>query len=324
MAYQTGSATSPSGLLDTVRAFLSLQGWTINYWGGDNMTVANPSYNQYLATKVLCVTSPVGTYHQFMCHDDVGYLYTSGATGYNSGANRNSQPGHSSRGYSNQYNRQDTGWACTNGLQGPYAAYHLFVSDSYCHIVVEVSTNRFAHLHAGQLEKAGNYTGGEYYTNTWWCYGDTSSQHVPDSAYNTMPFDGMSAYGNHECAVRFDADGAVNNWRTFYANGGNNSAQGFMRGQSMVRPLTDKLFNTMNGMAIFLPSLIFGPRPLGGCSIYGTVKDVRPVNVFSITPKQIITIGADQWIVFPIIRKGSGTQYEAVSGNYGIAYRMVP
>lgn len=321
MAYQTGSATSASNLLDSIRSHLVANGWTINYWGADVVLgVATP----VLADKLLCVTSPAGQFFQYMCYDTLGLVYTSAATGYTGGVSRNLQPGHSSNGLQTAGTKCDAGWAQTNLMIGPFAAHYFFSGASYMHVAVEVVTNRFMHFHVGTLEKAGTYVGGEYYTNTYWEDSNTN-RNSPETSYHLFPFDGGGSNSVSDPSIRMDADGSTNNWvRVRAGNTSISGAIGMYRGSSLVKPMFDIGPNTFNGLSPLLPSIITGPRPLGGVSIYGTVKDVRPVNISQIEPKQLITIGADDWMVFPITRKGTGSIYEIVSGNYGIAYRKVP
>lgn len=319
MAYQTGSASTPSNLLDTIRLFALANSWTVNYWGADTQTNISPAHQ---ATSLLCLTSPAGGYFMYMAYDSTGDIYTSGATGY-SATGRNQQPGHPSGGAVDINSRSTTGWAQTNLLLGPFAAYYLFGGASYIHTVVEVVTNRFMHFHIGTLEKAGNYEGGEYFTNTYWS-DQTNQRHDPNSPYHTFPFDGYAHYGDRGCHVRCDVDGAVNRWVNFYGgSSSSNYAQGFLRYNSLIQTLMNRSPNTFNGLSTLHPSIVTGPRPLGGSAIYGTVKDLRPVNITYLEPKQILTIGGDDWMIFPITRKGSGTLYEIVSGVYGIAYRKV-
>lgn len=304
MSYQTGSATSPSNLLDTVRLFAIANGWSVNYWGDDPQTAGT-------ADKWLSLQSPGGSYFNLLAIDGTGSIHLCGATGYTNNANRDLQPG------------QAGNYNTTNGLNGPYAAYYMFGSSTYIHVVVEIVTNRFAHFAIGVLEKAGIYTGGEYAVNTYWRYGDTNYQHQPDSSYNTAPWDSR-AYSPRSQWYRMDADGAVNNWYETYDSASAESYPlGFMRGNALTARLINRSPNFLTAQSILVPSIIVGPRPAGGACVYGSVKDVRPVNIENLTPKQILYIGTDEWMIFPIIRKGWTTQYEPCSGNYGIAYRKV-
>jgi len=327
MAYATGSATSPSNLLDSIRVFLLAQGWTINYWGADNLTAITAPYR---ADKALCVMSPAGGYYHYLAYDSTGDIYTSGATGYSGGADRNSQAGHSSIPYNETSTtvRRTNGWACTRAIAGPYAAYYFFASDYYMHVALEVVTNRFVHFHIGEIEKAGSFVGGNYFTGTQWETGyywttNQSHQNDPDHTYNGFPFDSSYSGGYMPVSypsIRIDVDGSTNNWVRFYAGQPTQYAQGCFRSNSLVGKLMERSPNTLNGLSPLIPSIITGPRPLGGASIYGTVRDLHPINIKNLQPKQVMTIGTDDWMVFPIIQKGTGTEFEAVSGNYGIAY----
>ena len=52
----------------------------------------------------------------------------------------------------------------------------------------------------------------------------------------------------------------------------------------------------------------------------GTVRDLRTVNITDIAPAEEVTIGADTWIVMPLLQKGSGAN---TSGNQGYAYKKI-
>lgn len=305
MAYQTGTATSCTNLLDTIRIFALSLSWTVNYWGDDPQLAGTGNGNW------LSLATPGGNYFNLLSNDTGSYIHTRGATGYTNNSNRDSQPG------------QAGGYNTTNGLSGPFAAYYLFGSATYIHVVVEIVTNRFAHFAIGVLEKSGTYTGGEYAVNTNWRYGDTNYQHLPDSSYNSCPWDSKLANPRGQW-YRMDADGAVNNWYESYDSAdATQYPLGFMRGNALTARLVSRSPNYITGQSILPPSIIVGPRPAGGSAIYGTVKDVRPVNIANLNPKQILYIGTDEWMIFPVIRKGYTTQYEPCSGNYGIAYRKV-
>lgn len=218
-----------------------------------------------------------------------------------------------------------------SGLYGPLAGYHLFITEDYVHLAVEVVTGSFTHMCFGTIDKAGPFNGGDYVTGTawtyryWYDYNKSSEMNSPTSYYNATLFDSYMNLGSpyyqdcNNARIRFDADGAVGNWLSF--GGG---ACGFMRNDSLVwNTLGNRNPSTFNTMSPLLPSIITALRPSGGYAIMGTVKDVRAINITNYQPKDIITLGNDEWMVFPMIRKGTGTYREAVSGNLGIAYRKV-
>lgn len=319
MAYYTGAATSTSNLLETIKLALEAEGWVINHFGADTGfsggTDANIALTKTTATNMLAVTSVAGQHFMFLAYDSNYRIAVSSHTSaYSSGSNRDSQVG--------MPWISGKAWAITNGLTGPFTAYYLFIGDSYCHVVVERTTNNFSHFHVGALDRAGNYTGGEYLTGTAWTYGSTSYQHQPDSPYNSTPFDSYYNYNSGDMQyVRYNS--------TWYRMGtyhaASTEAKGFVRADSVCHFLFARTPNTMNAVTVLIPSMVYGPAPgqSGLVQIYGTVKDLRSVNIAYLAPKQVITIGSDEWMVFPIIRKGYTANTESCSGNYGLAYRKV-
>lgn len=301
MAYQTGAAATPLILLDAIRTFALSLGWTVNYHGNDPQGTAGN--NHWLSLR-----TPGGRYFNILADNSAQTMYTRGATNYTANSNRDAQPG------------QSPGWRQTNALKGPFAAYYLFGGVEYLHIVIEVVTNRFAHIHIGTMEKSGNYPGGEYHTGTY-VYLQTSYQNDPESPYHGYPFDSNNYYSMAGVDYyRIDSDGALNNW---VAGASHNGSYGFLRGYSLIKPLFDRSPNHLTGQSILLPSIIVGPRPTGGTAIYGTVPDVRVLNMANVSSKAVMTIGSDEWMIFPVVRKGWGTIYDMQSGHYGIAYRRV-
>jgi hypothetical protein len=272
-----------------------------------------------------------------LAYDSAGELYTNSSMTYNAGVDRQRQSGMITNGVSNSTKCVE-GWALTNNLVGPFSAYYVFASDYYCHIVIEIVTNRFAHAHLGVIEKSGNFNGGDYYTGTFWqsTVVNTSQYYSndPNSNYHSAPFDSAALYyywpsSQYRSRIRVDADGASGNWVGFGGYLNNNgtgvtlNAAGFMRGPNILREMFLRSINSLNGLPVLLPSLVAAPRPIGGVSILGSVRDVRCVNISTSTPKQSMFIGTDEWMLFPLVRKGTGSIYESVSGDYGIAYRKV-
>lgn len=345
MAFITGAASSPTNLLDSLAVALSNNGWTVLAQRAESEPGMTAGYN---VDRELYVLSPAGGYFQFAAHETLGLIMSSGATGFNIGSTRNAQPGHSSLGANpttGGSNYRAIGWAATHLGPGPYAQYYFFITDQYCHVAVEVVINSFRHFMSGNIRKAGPFVGGEYYTGTRWSFpytwgGTNSYMNSPDSNYNNAPFD-IITYSSVENAlagiigqqyfhwprIHLDVDGHTNRWVRLQGDG-TTTASGFIRSSgSYTSPegaLSMVSRNDMNGLVALPPAIIMAPRPIGGTSIYGTVRDIAPVEISQLEPKQVLTYGSDEWMVFPLIRKGTGTYLEQVSGNYGLAYKIVP
>jgi hypothetical protein len=319
MAYETGVSTGVTAMLGTIRAFADELGWTIDRddtnelalhhsMAGYFTLIANPQ-QQDINTTV----------------DPNPSIEIFGQTGFDSGVSYSNQPG-TSAGFSS---------GRTNGLRGPFTAYHLFGTQQYIHCVIEIVPGEFAHLHFGRLERQGNYVGGEYFTGTFWYYLmiDTSPEHASaDDRDHAVPFDCATGRSGQSGAVRMDVAGYTNEWARFDVRSPNDSssAWGAMRANGNRTPFrhySDSTPNTVNAITPLHNLLVVANirNQLGFFA--GAPLDLRMVNMKNLVPGEAITIGTDEWVVFPVKKKGAalnGPQGEVNSWTFGYAYRKVP
>lgn len=79
----------------------------------------------------------------------------------------------------------------------------------------------------------------------------------------------------------------------------------------------------LTGRAILIPLIVSVARASDTLqSIVGSPFDLRAMRLDALQPGEIVTIGADQWRTFPVIRKNGAIGIES-SGVYGYAYRVV-
>jgi hypothetical protein len=103
----------------------------------------------------------------------------------------------------------------------------------------------------------------------------------------------------------------------------NDRAQGF----SAIVPLLGLLPNTWNGETVLLPFPIYIARSSGNkMSLVGNLKHLRHCRINFHNPGDIITLGSDQWKVYPWYRKnvstpGSSGVSDSHSGTVGFAVR---
>jgi hypothetical protein len=304
IAYETGTATDTTDLINKLITFATANGWTVN----------TPSSGR--------VFTKGGLY--FGLNWDADDVWLCGATGYAAGSAWSAQPGAS------------TNQPRSNDMAGPYQGYHFFTDSSpdYLHVVVETTAGIYKHFQMGQLIKHGSFTGGEYVCAVYWhptIVTASTTPNNPDNAHHAVPFDceAGSATASHRSAVRADIDSKTNNWMAFRDadtwNG--NYAKGCVRGQNrgILESLHERSPSEFNQITPFLPMLICGDRPSSMTSPLGYVPDMRYVNMTNLTPASTITIGADEWIVFPLIQKttvwGVSNSTTPSSGTYGLAYK---
>lgn len=302
--YETGTATGPADLITKLITFATTNGWAVN----------TPASGK--------VFTKGGMY--FGVNWDTDDVWVCGATGYSAGSAWNAQPGASAS-------------QCdSNNMAGPYLAYHFFTgaAPDYLHVVVETTAGIFRHFVMGSLAKHGAFTGGEYIGAAYWHMTVVSAgvtPNHPDNPYHAVPFDAYSYLGAsaNRAAVRADIDAKSNNWMQFYYPSfyGGNYAKGVVRGQNqgLLESLHERSPSEFNQITPLLPMLICGERPSTMSSPLGYVPDMRYVNMTNFTPGDTVTIGADQWMVFPLIQKtatwDNASSSTPSSGTYGFAYK---
>lgn len=304
MAYETGNTTGNSDLLSKLSTFAQANGWSYGACSGGGMVL---SKNGVFTS----ITS------------DAGAVYMMGCTGYSSGSTWNNQPGNSGR------------TAVTNYMGGSHKAYHFFAGNTYIYVVVEVTTNIFRHFNFGELTKFGTYSGGAFVNGTRWStqasrpiYTHTEYANDPWGFYQVVPFDG-ACYTNHSSNhVRADIDGNSNKFWTLYRAESGGEANSVVRSNTgLMDSLFDRSLNSFNQRTILLPIYVSVSRPAGLYSLIGMAPDIRYLNMSNYNPGQTLTIGSDEWVIFPLVQKTNTwlDEFSAVqsSAYFGLAYKKV-
>jgi len=297
MAYQTGTSTGADDLLGIIATFAVSQGFVQEQF-------ATISGGKWLTL------SYAGMYYHFVSGDTNidrlgadpekkinAYL----STGYNPGAAWDAQTGMSD--VASDYRR-----GVTNGMTGPFYAYHLFAGDDEIHCIVEITSTQFAHISFGVMQKQFGGTGGHFVTgtacssNTWLNFPihENSVIYVP-MEYNYY-YGGIPSANEHDNLDTCLRDGATID----------NSTSGFM----------NRSYSTIDGSAALVPIYFHPQRPDGHYSLVGYLSQVRYVNNYGLQDRQEITLGSDTWIVFPMTEKASNVN-QYLSGSYGLAYKKV-
>ena len=103
---------------------------------------------------------------------------------------------------------------------------------------------------------------------------------------------------------------------------------GQCHGHNVVSELNDLLPNAWNGEAVLLPIAAYIRRPEAKVSILLQLKNARYVRVDNYDAGDIITLGGEQWMVFPGFRKNADARNGGSSSNhtgtFGWAVRYDP
>lgn len=332
MAFQTGTSTSIENLLQQLSTFLQANGWTEDYAvTGDPGTIAFSKNQSFVSFQYSETADSVGTMacYQARANDTVDTADPWLSTG-DSGA-----------GVANNILSQLDNGLCVNNFAGPHTAYFFFENNanpSYCHVVVEVDAGRYRHFGFGELDKVGDWTGGEY------IYGQTilagSQSDDPASVFNGYGADSSRSQGSFQIVgATMRIEGHVGEpdpatvwgfWHNATTHGGDRAGNprwnigGGHRfppefaAQHFIRASEANAFKPMSPISNYAENRSGAPDQR---YLLGYFADQRLVNIGNLDPGQIITIAGDQWYFFPWVRKRNLQDNTEESRNYGIAYR---
>lgn len=294
--YETGVASSPTDLLDKLRTFLASHGWTASVpASGDVVLHKGAIFAGVDATSTVWNTRGCLSYDGLLA-----------------------------------YNAQPNNAGITHDLNigaGPYTAYHFFAGDEdgneYAHVAVEISAGLFRHWALGALVKSGTYTGGVYSDSTFLSTATNeiniashqAHRHICDSQNVT----------NEKGHIWIDYDSKVNNWQVLraYNDLATTGAVGSNRGFGIHEGLISIGWQHWNLRTILFPMHYFANRASSSRSPIGRIPHMRALNIRNFFPGEIITVGGDDWQVFPVFQKQLTQPANTVPSSllYGYAYR---
>lgn len=322
MAYETGSASSPSDLLDKLRAFLLTNGWTINSF----ITIG--SGKRLHIQKGACYFN-FRSYHgeTLTSANDLNGQITRGfwgiggyaSNGYSGASNWNAQPGYPlyagycRGGYANQ-------------LNSAIPTYHFFTYTDITevHVVIEFVTGKFQHINFGDLQKYNvSASGGRWMSMPTYADGylpQINGVDYSSGAGSMIPFRGAAYHGSTDCnssMIRVNIDNH-DGW-AFEANSSNHSpssiaAVGPHYYNQDIETATTSPYSWQTQL---LPYTIGIVRSNTNISPFGEIKHLRELDITNYIEAEEIVLGPDTWKVFPVYQKGGYTLQR------GIAIRKV-
>jgi hypothetical protein len=314
MAWETGTATGVNDLLSKLSTFLAAAGWTIN-------KDAVSGSGRWLSVQkgadlfVNLVSDPAST----GTTNPGPWIYVVGATGYSGAGAYTAEPG-----------AQPVA-TFANKMIGSFTSYYFFEGDDYCHVVVEIEAGRFRHIQFGTLQKACTFTGGTYVMGTAPLY-NANTPSNPDNMANNYPWSSISSTTTRGNYIRADAGDGVQ-WHSNYQsdtyrhagmwreiNSGSGS-EPYRVGY--VRRMLEATPSTVNGLPVLIAPRALVKKANNLYAILGTPKDLRLVAMDNNQPKDVLTIGADEWYLFPWTLRSATVNDAATdkSAYYGIALR---
>ena len=329
MAFQTGTSTSIENLLQQLSTFLQANGWTEDYAvTGDPGTIAFSKNSMFVSFQYSESAQSEGlmSHYSAKANDTVDTTMPWLSTD-------DSGSGEPSNILTNLDRR-----LTTNNWAGPHTAFFFFENDAspaYVHIVVEVDAGRYRHLGFGEIDKVGDWTGGEYTYGTF----NFPGADDPKSAFSGFGADSARTQGGANVGAVMRIEDHVDEpdpatlWGTWHganSNGLDSNAiarfrlQGGHRyspefgAQYWIRASEANAFKPMAPISVFAIDTVPVPDKM---YLLGYFADQRMVNIGNIDPGQIISIAGDDWYFFPWIRKRNLQDNTEESRNLGIAYR---
>jgi len=307
MAYFTGTANNPADLLLKLKSHAASIGWITDWSNADT----------------------------WFCHNAEGYwsikafndrLELCGNTDFQGGLAWDNQPGNSMY----QYGSNKFATVCSLPST-PFVAYHLFATADYLHLVVEIASGQFRPLFIGTLNKRGAiYDGGQYVCGFRSYYGTNTPN------YNSLgmtgacyPFDGESNNSDIQYSARIRIDNQDGQPApTWYLSGITYQPRyviGLGRGYASPNHpsamLVDTSGNALTGGTLLIPCTLYSVGAENRTRMIGEVKDFAVCRMDYLSPGDTITVGQEQWRVFPPIERTALDNQG--SGMVGYAYKVI-
>lgn len=334
MAFQTGSASSFADLISQLSTFMVANGWTEDERDNTNGDFAFSKGSVFVSGRWEVANEGVFSLHQATAFDGVSTL-PGDHTG-DSGNGYNDTTSHLATNLDNERHVDLEG-------DGPYPNYWFFEKDSgpaYVHVVVEFTTDKFAHFGFGSVTKIGDWAGGEY------CYGNVHTGNSELLGTSTWILDGRFdslTSVNERMAATMRMTGIPNQpassvWAQVWGLDNNVPGDSAANPKAIVfggyrsGPFATHLgmfsgSNTTGLVPQYPIALWFADGDVGapaGTIVHqlGYMPDVRGTNLRNFAAGDTVVIGADTWHLFPA-RLRDINAVAGATGYAGIAYKKV-
>lgn len=320
MAYQTGTATSPTDLLQKIQAFIAANGWTIDAGATDGTGYRLHAHRGAVYVNLRSAINELrdsgGTFTPAYGNNAFTGINIYTGDGYNSANDWRSQSG-GPLGVGTSYNVGNV----MPLPAGSIAAYHFFANDSGDHIacVIEKTSGIFTHLGWGNsIEKCGTYTNGEYFfgaVDIYYYYiqslaypGITQSAATPGTHPHYV--NDYSMYCRAYIHATVDGIDWVGLGDTSDTRGGATGRLGYCSatkytGGSVLIPsyntVHDRAYSSLSNQAIMLPVQFGAARSTGGYSMLGTLPHIYQTNACQrgLAAGSEYLWGTDTYMIFP-------------------------
>lgn len=339
MPYQYGTANNADDLLGKLREFLLANGFTVNMWANDASSYKTYSGSGSTEGKRLHVqlggvywnfrsavratinsggsTSPgteiVDGYTQY--YGQFSGLAGSPSTGFDAASPWDAQPGAPTFPTVVASSYYCAGAKCVGAIPS-YRFFLNLVAMELC-ISIEYEVGKWRHLILGTLRKYGEYEGGMF------CVG-CSDMFSPRSVSDVTPFGADKINDRRALFVRVDGASAsgwtigptmttnINGktggyWLSGLSNLANNAQEAsFLDSYDMDVALLASEPSNYTSIVPLIPirvSLILSSQSPITYQFLGEVAGLRLLRMDGYSPGDIITMGADRWMVLPLTFK---------------------
>lgn len=217
---------------------------------------------------------------------------------------------------------------------GPFPTAYIFTNNpsTYCHIVVEVTAGVYRHIAFGNAKKNGTWTGGGYYASQYWSQTGTPQFYIstPGSDQHQVLFDNVAIFTERGFTLHYE-NGAYHWGAPFQAtlNGvSRRTCFGSMRGGfgTAFRNIQQSSFS---GQTAIVPVTLWpytstdSPATTRNAAV---IPDMFEINLRNFAPGSLHSIGANDYLVFPMAQKGAPADRPSTenSGYFGLAYKKIP
>jgi len=342
VAYQTGSASDQTDLMNKLQVFAAANGFTVEHYSG--------------VDRLLYISRAADSLYAGFAWDGENHIGVYQALGYSAGSVSTpwAMPQDSGNGVANLaqlYKERNV----NNIANGPFPTYHFFgYTNPYAiHVVLEFSAGIYRHFGFGKLEKVGNWIGGAWVAGHHWnSQRDGSSLGVPNSGNHSILLDSafypLSSYYDYcyRAAATMHAEQlplqpASSKWAMSCHPGMDSSylsadragnakvrISGGCRGGMAMSQFGWLVPNLASGFIPLIPMEVFyidQQASSTSCGWYhlGRMPNVYHVHMQGIDPAQEIVYGGSTYLVFPGVRKSRIATNNQESWNMGIVYKKV-
>jgi hypothetical protein len=341
MAYQTGVASSATNLVSIIQTFAQTNGFTLT----DNILHTANSWTKLIASTA--TLNPTGT------DPSEEYQFVGVAGGLDTTFAANTSPLTTIGG-------QTFSAAITIPTALWPVSYHLFYngtpSELFC--VINYNVNYYQHLSFGEILKSSSlYTGGGFCHATCSAYtiGNNEGFVPKDMGFDFDTYRGYGVGGffsipyytyiNGRNSYVYTSSNSYG-WGSATISAPNNAAwEAVPTVTNLIAPLITRLPNTWNDQTVLLPCRLTKAVSATYVQDLGSFPWIRYTRMDYLAPGDIITLGAEQWKVFPLFAKNSTYRdgYSACAyyngqggtvsqpyhtgpqtGTYALAYKYTP